>query len=104
MPASVGACFARVCAPLAVVHVVLTTFGPARVANLRTELAHVLSELGVAAHKSGRTPAGNGAILIEPDTLGHLCDIGFAKAGVCAMLAFLGATNACFNACSMVVV
>jgi hypothetical protein len=73
---------------------VLSALGAARIADVGTQRADRLGEIGAAAHIGGRRPANFGAIIIEPNALGHLFYIAFRQARVGTMLALLGAADA----------
>ena len=88
-PALFCALAARFGAAFAMLVVVLAALGGASVADLRAKLAEMRVELRSAAHESRRQPAKVGAINTEPRAFFHA-----PQAGVAAMFALLGATNA----------
>lgn len=86
------------CAALAVLHVVLFALDGARVTYCGAELAKLGCEPAAAAHVSRRQSADIRAISIEPDALGHGFDVIFFEARARAVLTFLCAFLAGFDA------
>jgi hypothetical protein len=93
-----SATLAFVGALLAVFDFMLAALSPAGFADIRAQAADIVCEPRSAAHKTGSRPAALRAILVEPNALGHHCDVVFAQTGVVTMFTFLSATDAGFDA------
>src|SRR5207249_3246306 len=93
LPAFVRALAARFRAALTVIDLVLGALRAAGGARRRADLAQVFEETRTPAHESDGVPAQTGAVAVEPNALGHHLHVGFAQAGVGALLAGLGAAR-----------
>jgi len=77
-----------------VIDFVLAALGSARVAYVGAHSANVLHEPGIAAHEAGGRPADLGAVVVEPNALGHFGNVLFPKAGIRTVLALLSTVDA----------
>lgn len=82
---------------MAMLHLVLLALGGAGITNLSKQLTCLGTEMGTARHQRRRGPAERSAVAVGSDTVRHLFNVAFPQAGVGAVLAGLGAIDACFN-------
>src|SRR5205823_1670683 len=73
------------------------TLRAASVADVGTQAAQVVHEVRPAAHEGGGLPANRRAIAVQANTRGHPLHVRFAQAGIRAVLALLGTTDARLN-------
>lgn len=66
-----------------------TALSPARFTNVGADRANLLHELGAAAHEPRGRPANFGAILVQPNALGHFLNVLLSETRVRAAFAFL---------------
>lgn len=93
-----GAAAALVGTPVAMLRLMLGTFGAAGVADFGAHATDVMCTLRSAAHVAGCRPTDLSAITIQPNAIGHHGDVVFAQARGGAVLALLGATDTGFDA------
>ena len=89
-----GAAFARIGAPLAVIHLVLAAFLTASAANVRAQSAELFRELRITGHELSREHANISAVPVEPDSTFHHINVVFLQTGRRAVFAFLSAFQA----------
>jgi hypothetical protein len=76
---------------------VLRAFQSAGITDFRTKAAQLMRELRAAAHKGCGSPAGLGAVTIQPDTFHHAGNVIFGEARRRAVFTNLGAAHAGFD-------
>jgi hypothetical protein len=82
---------------LAVIRFVLATFLAASLTDIGTDFTDFVHEPRAAAHERGGRPANLGAVLVEPNALGHLFHVPLAEARVGTVFTFLGTAYAGFD-------
>lgn len=92
--AFLGAAFARLRAPLAMIHVVFAAFLSTSVAYLRAQAAKLLGKLRVTRHDLSRKHADVRAIPVEPDATFHHLHVVLLQTSGRAVFALLGALQA----------
>jgi hypothetical protein len=98
------ASFAGVGAALAVIHVMLAAFLSAGAANFGAQAAELFGEFRIARHELRGQDTDVSAVAVEANAPLHHFDVLFLQARGGAMLAFLRAFQAGFNAASILFV
>jgi hypothetical protein len=76
---------------LAMVTLMLATFVPTRLTNVRTQAAKSRSKLRFTAHKGACLPASVRTISVPPDAFGHHGDVILGQACLGTLIAHLSA-------------